>query len=319
MHQIVLPGMTNDANHLRERRAPTSEGVVDAAESLNASLDEAGSIAIDLPCKGCDYNLRGLPPEGECPECGAPVARSLTSNLLRFANPVWLKNVRRGLGLVLASIVSGIVCLAAIVALGCLIRTVEVERTVSLFSFAAGLVGLWGIWLMTVPEPGKAGDSAGYTTPQWTRLWSIASYVAGFLAMVAGTFRTEFFFRVPVMLLEFTAGVIGVIAYYFLVVLCGKLASRVPVPSATRRARLLSWWLPGTMLFMFAVTLLITITAYTLPRTQTAHPVIIGGVVAQILAMAVLLACTISYFILLWRIRKLLHQQVLLADAHQRQ
>jgi hypothetical protein len=33
---------------------------------------EAGTIVEDVLCAGCGYNLRGLRPEGDCPECGAP-------------------------------------------------------------------------------------------------------------------------------------------------------------------------------------------------------------------------------------------------------
>src|SRR3954451_16583840 len=33
----------------------------------------------DLLCIGCGYLLRGLPEEGECPECGRPIAQSLDS------------------------------------------------------------------------------------------------------------------------------------------------------------------------------------------------------------------------------------------------
>lgn len=36
-----------------------------------------GSIATDLPCAGCRYNLRGLRPEGRCPECGLEIGQSI--------------------------------------------------------------------------------------------------------------------------------------------------------------------------------------------------------------------------------------------------
>ena len=39
--------------------------------------DHLGRIFVDLPCKTCGYNLRGLSFEGACPECGSPVADTI--------------------------------------------------------------------------------------------------------------------------------------------------------------------------------------------------------------------------------------------------
>jgi len=36
-----------------------------------------GAIQADVPCLDCDYNLRGLPPDGRCPECGGSVGEAL--------------------------------------------------------------------------------------------------------------------------------------------------------------------------------------------------------------------------------------------------
>lgn len=60
-------------------------------------LDERGFIAADLPCVGCSYDLRGLEPTGNCPECNAPVALALRSDALCFAPVEWLKHIRSGL------------------------------------------------------------------------------------------------------------------------------------------------------------------------------------------------------------------------------
>ncbi len=48
-------------------------------------VDERGSLAVDLKCKKCAYNLRGLREDGRCPECGTPVGLSTRGDLLRFA------------------------------------------------------------------------------------------------------------------------------------------------------------------------------------------------------------------------------------------
>lgn len=38
----------------------------------------------DLACVECEYNLRSLPAEGRCPECGTDVARSIAEAPSRF-------------------------------------------------------------------------------------------------------------------------------------------------------------------------------------------------------------------------------------------
>ena len=68
-------------------------------------LDANGFLAANAPCIKCNYNLRALKPDGTCPECGSPVARSITGPLLRCAPPDRLLRLRTGLRLVLVSFV----------------------------------------------------------------------------------------------------------------------------------------------------------------------------------------------------------------------
>jgi hypothetical protein len=53
-------------------------------------------IKYDLPCPRCGYNLRGLIPDGLCPECGQAIALALRENLLRYADPDWVRVIRCG-------------------------------------------------------------------------------------------------------------------------------------------------------------------------------------------------------------------------------
>lgn len=47
-------------------------------------------------CRVCGYDLGGLSMHGACPECGAPVVRSLRGNLFEFADVNYLKTLRLG-------------------------------------------------------------------------------------------------------------------------------------------------------------------------------------------------------------------------------
>ena len=72
-------------------------------------LDEEGRIAQDVDCLGCQYNLRSLLPNANCPECGKPVIDSLETDQLCLADPRWLKQLIDGLDLVLISVISLVV------------------------------------------------------------------------------------------------------------------------------------------------------------------------------------------------------------------
>jgi predicted RNA-binding Zn-ribbon protein involved in translation (DUF1610 family) len=53
-------------------------------------------VATDRACNGCGFNLKGIPTSGLCPECGMHVARSLTSKLLRYASPEYVRTLHQG-------------------------------------------------------------------------------------------------------------------------------------------------------------------------------------------------------------------------------
>jgi hypothetical protein len=86
------------------------------ASAVDETLSRCGvgtdrlEIEIDLACVGCAYNLRMLPIASRCPECFTPIVRSLGINELMFANPEWLRKVRDGVVVLLAT-VAAILCL----------------------------------------------------------------------------------------------------------------------------------------------------------------------------------------------------------------
>ena len=62
----------------------------------------------ELPCAGCEYDLRNLPIGGNCPECGTPIARSLERGTLHHADPRWLRRLAVAGWLVPASLAFGV-------------------------------------------------------------------------------------------------------------------------------------------------------------------------------------------------------------------
>lgn len=65
--------------------------------ALPAPAEAQPLVDIDLPCVGCDYNLRTQPRDGHCPECAQPVAESLSGFILQGADPAWCRGTARGL------------------------------------------------------------------------------------------------------------------------------------------------------------------------------------------------------------------------------
>jgi hypothetical protein len=61
----------------------------------------AATIEADLHCSICAYNLKGLSPDTNCPECGQAISRTFTHDL-RSADPAWLRQQARNLPLLCA-------------------------------------------------------------------------------------------------------------------------------------------------------------------------------------------------------------------------
>lgn len=55
---------------------------IDPRELANFRHHQQAMITADRSCNRCGYNLKGLRPEGVCPECGAPMQRSSGSDRL---------------------------------------------------------------------------------------------------------------------------------------------------------------------------------------------------------------------------------------------
>jgi len=137
----------------------------------------AESIANDVVCRKCGYNLRGLPQNGHCPECGTPIGVSLHGYLLRFSDPRWLLTLRTGINAILVSV--GIALLAAIVQAfsrgrGGVLHT--------LVSWAGSIVALAGVWLLTMPDPNGLGEQEYGNARKLARVGAIAGLAGSLLS-----------------------------------------------------------------------------------------------------------------------------------------
>jgi hypothetical protein len=60
-----------------------------AGANVRRCLGGDGRIALSLPCRKCRYNLRLHVLDEACPECGTPVAETLTDDLFIFSDARW--------------------------------------------------------------------------------------------------------------------------------------------------------------------------------------------------------------------------------------
>ncbi len=70
-----------------------------------AVVSQTGEVIVDVACRACGYNLRGLPASGVCPECACPLARSLLPPSLSTAPSRWLRTLERGAVVLLVGLV----------------------------------------------------------------------------------------------------------------------------------------------------------------------------------------------------------------------
>ncbi len=180
------------------------------AAPSTAPTDLAGprrSIAADVPCCICQYNLRGLSDAGTCPECGNAVAGSTGSDRLLFANRDWLASLRRGLLLVNGSIAAllGTVLLAPLIA-GMAIRASTttsgdwVRRfgqtlgdIVLAIGCASAILACVGLVLTTRREP----DPAMNSDPSNGRMLARVAMIAAVLLMLITAFISVTPVRIP--------------------------------------------------------------------------------------------------------------------------
>ncbi len=233
-------------------------------------IDNAHSPSADddaIFCVGCGYDVRNLPIDGPCPECGRAIAESLDGRRLAAADTRWLARLAIGQALVdrglhIALISFGVMPLFAI-GFGVLTffdapiaGTVEIVFPIMLVLLLIGIGLVWfGAMLVTAPDPSESGEEPPHSARRLAR-WGLAvSIVSTLLAYLVTTLTISitlmFVARIVLQLLAVVSVTVGITA------LLGCLAGRgVRVPDhdlarRTRRiARVLRWALPAFLIAM---------------------------------------------------------------------
>lgn len=235
----------------------------DAAPTLDAEetgrrplrLDGRGRLDEDIPCRSCDYNLRGLLESDECPECATPVTRSTRPDLLRFSDPSWLNRLSRGMLLVVIGLLAGTVVAMILGGLAGGLRAVGFAGGTILglsatIGMAFSLVTVAGVWLATTPEPGRPEPDGRLTIRSAARWCAMVQLAYGPLEMAglgpggsatgAGGFTMTTLFGV-IMIIGSVLQVIAVLGQVAALVYLRRLAERLPAMKLARSTKIVTW------------------------------------------------------------------------------
>lgn len=205
-----------------------------------AAIDASGTIAEDVTCRRCAYNLRGLHCEGRCPECGTPVGRSLLGDLLQYSDSSWGKRVSDGLNLIIIGVVVGIL-------LGCAtgISGAGAGRTHNpIVQFAvsalAGLIGFVGAWMMTERDPSGIGEDKDVNARKIVRFTLVLGLLSTPLALAEDAIEDPNL-GLAIALAAGVFSLIALVGEWYKFVFYEQLARRIPDEIVARRARLVRW------------------------------------------------------------------------------
>ena len=78
-------------------------------------MDESDQVSLTSPtemrCITCGYDLRSLPTEESCPECGTRIELSLRGDLLSRSDPAWVARLARGQSLLVLGVRFCLICM----------------------------------------------------------------------------------------------------------------------------------------------------------------------------------------------------------------
>lgn len=203
---------------------------------VEVALDEQGLIEQDIDCRKCAYNLRGLSPETRCPECGTSVGWSIHGDFLRYSDPVWVKQLAKGAWWL---IISAFVFIFAKVVGGVIDSLLGNDIVSNFMGILQSMIGLVGIWKITMPDPGKPVQSSPWNVRRLTRGMAFAGFFGLVIAFFLSDAASSMSLAVTVTLAIVTgflmlAGVIGTLLMFLLM---RRIALRIPDDRLAQRTK----------------------------------------------------------------------------------
>lgn len=244
-------------------------------------LDEQGRIGIDLPCCQCDYNLRGLTADGECPECGTRVAYVTGGYYLQHAAPEWVRRMARGalwliitvIAVVLGALVIGLVAVVQLISGGMPGGPTSpnfaqnLQESMMIPGIVVGGIGvvlqLIGFVLITTREPEDWATDEPLNARRMIRYALFLLPIPTLMSILTSLARAEFTLESTQVAAVVLPAMLGLLLHMILSVLLMRhlmvLMPRAHRPGLARYAKIMFWGLliAGSLSFVGQTTNLI--------------------------------------------------------------
>jgi hypothetical protein len=211
----------------------------------DVTVEPTSQIEVNSPCIHCGYNLRGLLSTGICPECGQAIAASLQGDLLRFAEPAWLKRVVFGVWLMLLSFIGLLFVVLVAMALpwawGWWVGTVAVV--------ASPLLTIWATFCITAQEPRLSLSEDPVLLRRLVRVCAVVSATRQIIDNV-GTISLP---KTTLQVIDIAGAFAAVVMMFGLLVYLRRFGRRIPGKKLAGSASTLLWVLPTSMLLGFVL------------------------------------------------------------------
>lgn len=256
----------------------------------------------DLSCRRCNQNLNGLPIDGRCSQCGAPVGMTLNGELLRYADPAWVRKLQNGCITILIGVGAVFLVVALTIAAAIITRSEEISTRIgSIGNFVGAIIAACGVWMLTTPQPCPIGEDALATTRKVIRILVIIGLFTGAMSIATTIPNTPESLKSALHWITVGAGFLALIEQVAKLHYIEDLAMRIPDAPLSERADFLKFTMPAAtaLLLILSTISRLFITPPSTAKPSAPTPAAIGvGCLSGVFGIA-LLVLTILYIIML--------------------
>lgn len=219
------------------------------AAACRGATGKPKGVTDDCPCRVCGYNLRTLPLDGQCPECGAPVTDSRGTQTLLAAPRRHLLQLLTGAGLVMiAAATFGVAMVALAIVASSGVRPFPITPLVTASVTGSVLLCcVTGLVLLTRRDPRFRADPACTNL----RFAMLAAFGAGLAAISALPPVTKSSGQ-PLVLLP-AAAILLILFFVLPAQVVGRVAQLLTQLALARAARGVEWLYPGHPFLLFTL------------------------------------------------------------------